>query len=231
MAIIKPGIAIAGIRGKLGGIIFSENATSCYAKSYGRSQRTHSVLQTESRARMATSASAWSGLSSGEKTDWVDFAADPNELDYNPWGDQRFLTGFQWFVRASDRRALVGLDPSATPPSGAAAPAPTDLSCDLYVPGSSGSTISWASGSFAADYSAIIFGSMTPSLGASDLWNGWKLILALQNPGDEGEDIEDEMLAAFGQFPAEWTCFIRVFSQAPEGNRSTVAVTSGVIQE
>lgn len=230
MAIIKPGIAIAGIRGKLGGLIFSENGTACYAKSYGRSQRTHSVLQVESRARMAGCASAWSGLSAGEKGDWVTFAASPNELDYDPWGDQRFLTGFQWFVRASDRRALVSLDPSATTPSGAAAPAPTGLTCDLYTPGSSGSTITWDSASFAADYSAIIFGAMTPSTGSSDLWTGWKLVLAKQNPGDTGEDIEDEMLVAFGNFPAGWTCFLRVFSQAPEGNRSTVAVTSGLVQ-
>jgi hypothetical protein len=230
MAIIKPGIAIAGIRGKLGGIIFAENATSCYAKSYGRSQRTHSVLQVESRARMATSASAWSGLSSGEKADWVAFAADPNELDYDPWGDQRFLTGFQWFVRAADRRALVALEPSATTPSGAAAPAPTGLSADLYTPGSLSSSISWDSASFDTDYSAIIFAAMTPSTGATDLFTGWKLLLAKQNPGDTGEDVTDELLDVFGNFPAEWVCFIRVFSQAPYGNRSTVAVTSATIQ-
>jgi hypothetical protein len=229
MAIIKPGIAIAGIRGKLGGLIFSENATACYCKLYGRATKQHSTKQVESRSRLVTAAGGWKDLSAGEKTDWNDFAADPNELDYDPWGDQRFLTGFQWFVRATDRRALVSLAASATPPSGAAAPAPTSLTAEVHEPTGDPSLIGWDSASFAADYSAIIYTAMTPSAGVTDVFAGWKLAAAVQNPGDTGEDISAGLLSAFGSFPAGWWCFVRVFSQAPEGNRSLVATVNAQV--
>lgn len=229
MAIIKPGIAIAGIRGKLGGIVFSENATACYARSYSRPPKSHSQGQVLARSRLVSVAASWAPLDPADKTLWDAFALAPNELDYDPWGDQRYLTGFQWYVRAQNRRGLVSLAPQSTCPSGAAAPAPTTLSCDVHTPAGDPSLLAWDSASFAADYSAIAFAAITPSLGSTDLFTGWKLVLALQNPGDTGDDISAGLLSAFGNYQADWYCFVRVFSQAPEGNRSLVATCNAQI--
>lgn len=229
MARVQFGATVTGLSGTVNGITFSRNAAGAYAKPWARPPLSRTASQSASRSRLSDAAQAWAGLSSGEKAAWDAFALAPNEDDYDPWGDPRFLSGFQWFTRACARRALVGLDPDVAVPTGAALAAPTGFSLTIETPGSGASTVAWDSAEFDTGESAILFLAPTTSIAAADVWRGWALVLALQDPGDTGETITDEVLAAFGNLQPGWSVYGRLFNQAELGNRSTPAVTSTVI--
>ena len=207
MARIQLGVTVTGIRGTIGGITFSANKSGNYAKSWARGARTPTQRQNAGRAQIAQIGALWS-------------AASPNETDYDPSGDQYCLSGFGWFTRAQVRRALVGLDPDGAVPSGAAATVPTGVALSATAGSPDSVQISWDSATFEADSSAILFLVPGWSTGAAWLTSGWLLTLALQNPGDTGEDISAAYAALFGDLSAGMRLYARIYKQAPEGNRS-----------
>jgi hypothetical protein len=226
MAQVQFGATVTGIRGTINGLTFSANSTSNYVKSWARPPLSRSAALSLSRSRLTTAANQWQALSAGERTAWDAFAAAPNEPDYDAWGNQRWITGFQWFVRATARRALAGLDYDVTPPTGAGLAAPSGFALYADAPGTGSAAVSWDSGEFAAGTVAILYLAPTPSQAAIDVWRGWKLTLALQDPGDTGEDLTALLEPIFGSIPASWWFFGRLFLQAELGNRSAAAVTS-----
>lgn len=220
MARTKLGVLVVGIRGTVGGITHSANKSGTYCKAWSRGARTPTEAQNAGRANLSTMGALWAALDAGDKTDWENFAADPNELDYDQFGDQYWLSGFGWFTRAQMRRMLVGEDPDGDVPSGAAASAPTGLAVTASN-GSPGTVeIAWDSATFGATDSVIAF--MVPSFSAGAAWitSGWLLVLALENPGDTGEDVSSEFATLFGDLTAGQRIYSRIYKQALEGNRS-----------
>lgn len=186
--------------------------------------------QRMSRARLVVGSVGWTAMSQEEKDAWDAFAEDPNEIDYDGWGEQRFLSGFQWYCRCASRRMVVGLEPSATPPSGVGATAVTGFGITMYGAGAGGSVASWDSSQFLADDSAIIVMSFSTRTGGADSWVNWKQILAKYNPGDTGESVDAEYRAAFGDLPALWKCWARIYKQAVAGNRSLGASATDILE-
>lgn len=226
MANVQFGATVTGIRGTINSITFSANGTSNYVKSWARPPLARSAALSLSRSRLTTAANQWQALSGPERTAWDVFAAAPNEPDYDAWGFQRWITGFQWFVRATARRALAGLDYDVTPPTGAGLATPTGFAITADAPGSGSAAVAWTSATFPAGDVAILYLAATPSQASIDVWRGWKLTLALQDPGDTGEDLTALLEPIFGSIPASWWFFGRLFHQAALGNRSAAAVTS-----
>jgi hypothetical protein len=231
MALIQLGSTVTGIRGTINGITFSANASGTYAKGWSRPPLSRSEPLSLSRSRLTTAAGQYQLLSGAEKTNWDNFASSPNEPDYDPWGAQRWITGFQWFTRATARRNLIGLDYDVAVPTGAGLAAPAGFALSIETPATGASAVSWTSGEFAAGEAAILYLAPTPSIAATDVWRGWRLVLAMQDPGDTGEDITTPVLDIFGEIPASWWFHGRLFKQAELGNRGAASVTSCEIVE
>lgn len=142
MARIQLGGTATGIRGTIGGVIYSENAAGLYARAWSQGPKRQSSVQQWYRAIFSQGQSIWSALSDAERLNWKTFAAAPTELDYDPWGVQFFLHSNQWYLRAQSRRVYAGLPVDVTCPSAPAPAVPASPVLDLFTPTFGTSTIS-----------------------------------------------------------------------------------------
>jgi len=108
MAIIKVGAPLAGIRGTLGGITYSENGSGTYAKQWSRPSNPRTPHQTVERGFLARMPSLWGALSDAQRADWRTFAADPAQEKTNPLGEAYYASGYNWFCQCSVSLLRVG---------------------------------------------------------------------------------------------------------------------------
>lgn len=108
MAIIKVGAPLAGIRGTLGGITYSENGSGTYAKQWSRPSNPRTSHQTAERGFLARMPSLWSALSDAQRADWRSFASDPAQEKTNPLGETYYASGYNWFCQCSVSLLRVG---------------------------------------------------------------------------------------------------------------------------
>lgn len=223
MAVVLFGPTVVGIRGSIGGVTFSENATSTYAKSWARPRRSARPDQSVERGLLVDASILWQALDPADKADWNWFAGHPNELDYDPWSNQRFLSGFQWFMRAQRRRQSVSLPLPGPVPSGAAEVAVTGLTVSAIsgTPPTAGCT--YDDDQFLAGQALILYMALSPRPGQADAFVGWKLLHAEIAPPNGGIDISAEFEAAFGSVQGGWRAYAMAFKQADAGNRSVIA--------
>jgi len=220
MAIIQYGPTVTGIRGTIGGITFSQNRTANYAKAWSRGPYGRSVTQNLTRSRMISNSLLWAELTQTARDDWNLFADNPNELDYDPWSAQRFLSGFQWFCRAQQRRSSLNLPNPGDVPSGAAET--TVAGFAVYIEGNpaGASNVSYDASQFTSDEAIIVYLTFAAGTGAADAFRNWKLVYALKDPGDGPLDIHAAYQAIFGSPTTGWKAFAIAYKQALAGNRS-----------
>lgn len=98
MAIITLGAPVSGIRGKVGGNVYSANKSGPYLKAWGRGSNPRSTPQTEHRNKLVKFAQAWQNLTAGQQAGWVTYAALPAQDKTNSLGETYSASGFNWFV-------------------------------------------------------------------------------------------------------------------------------------
>jgi len=225
MAIVKLGEIVVGVRGTAGGLTFSANASGPYCKMWARSPNPRTTYQQTVRGNLTRYGALWADLTEGERDDWTDFGLSPPELDYNAFGEQIFLSGWQWFCRIQQRRASVGQAPDDTLPSDVAVDPPASVALSLEELPGGDCTVTWPSATFDADDSAILELAFHPSGALWTATRGFKLLLAKQNPEDETEDIADAIELRFGAIRAGWFGHASLRRQRDDAVRSTAAVT------
>lgn len=228
MALCKFGPTVVGLRGTIGGITFSQSKSGPYCKAWSRGATQQGFIQDIVRGQLGSMGTPWTALSDIQRTAWNKFAAAPNELDYDPWSDQYFLSGYSWYVRCGIRRRLVNLGVSATPPSGAAATAVTGLTLDLHPTTSESSYLDYTPGTFGATDSIFAFLSICPSAGNVKPNQPFRLFLPVYNPPDGPIDITPFLQYLNMEVPAGSKGFANIYKQAAAGNRSVVAQVSAV---
>lgn len=137
MAIIKLGALVSGIRGTIGGTIFSANKGSLYARAWSRGSNPRSAKQSTHRSTMVSMAQSWKALSTIEKGNWDVYAALPAQELTNSLGDPYYISGFNWYVRISMNLASVGLPPVVTTPTLGIPAIPLVASLTVYQTGGS----------------------------------------------------------------------------------------------
>lgn len=230
MAKVLFGNGIAGMRGKLGGMIFSANGSGAYVKTYARPSRLHTENQNNPILIVAYAGTWWNSLDQAERDDFDAFAADPCEIDFDPWGNQRFLSGFQWFTRCISRRWACGESDYEAVPHAPAQAAITGLALDILPPGEGNSYVSWDASQFGADLAAIVHISATSSASLQTQNKYSFQVLAKYDPDDEEEDITDALAYYFPFLAPGWRIFAKAWKQSIHGDRSPVAVTSATVQ-
>lgn len=125
MAIIKLGPPIAGIRGTIGGITFSENMACTYAKLWSRGPNPRTPKQSTERSFLSDMPILWNALSDAQRDAWRAFAADPAQEKTNALAEAYYASGYNWFCTCNVRLFRVGRADIQNPPAQARPAAPT----------------------------------------------------------------------------------------------------------
>lgn len=190
MSKIRFGPAIEDLRGSTGPLTFSRNTSAHYLAR--RRHKTPSITPAAvaSRAALPAAAAAWRNLTPNQREDWNDYAAAPPESDYDPWNENRYLSGFTWFLRVYNRQ-LTTAQPAPTDPPPDPQPETTYISNAVIAPAGSANAASYISfqsnlenlltnGSFEAPYTNGIAHdwthtpaeNYTPSENTTDFFSG-----------------------------------------------------------
>lgn len=100
------GQGVAEGRGKLGGTVFSRNASGAYARRYVKPVNPSTLAQQAVRAQFANLASAYRGLSAGEQNSFIVQA--PNYPQQDKVGNTITLTGQQLFNKMNMAVSTAG---------------------------------------------------------------------------------------------------------------------------
>ncbi len=108
MAKIKLGPPVVGIRGTIGGIIFSANGSGLFARAWARGPNPQTILQNTARNSLGKFASAWRALTAGQQTGWNTYAALPAQERFDSLGESYFPSGFNQYISVNANLAIVG---------------------------------------------------------------------------------------------------------------------------
>ena len=115
MAVILPGPLISNIRGTIGGVSFHAGRAGIVASRRVAQSKSKTVLQSESQITFYSGISLFRALSTSDKILWNDYAlAYPHE---NKFGQQRILTGQNYFFALNYYRVFMGETPFTQPPA------------------------------------------------------------------------------------------------------------------
>jgi hypothetical protein len=226
MAIVKFGTTVVGVRGTIGGITYSANASGPHARIWSKGSNPQTALQSQIRGRITGLGALWAALSPGDKAAWKAFGLAPPEVDTNSLGEVVHLTGWQWMVRVNQRRQAVGLATTSTVPtsSGVAAPI-TAAIAGSQLPGGT-VTVGWTAGDFPAGYSACLNFGIHPTTGLVSKTTGLLQIYAQHQPAGTSADITAAVGNRFGSVQSGWTLYAHLYKLRDDGVRSTVTVAT-----
>lgn len=226
MAIILMGELVAGIRGKVGGQVYSAGRSGPYVRAWARPARRRTALQMNSRCELGAMGLRWESLSGAERAAWDALTAAPPEVVENSLGEVVALSGWQWFCKLVRRRLGVSATPSLLAPSGTAPAAWNTWT--LFQDGVVGwllestGTTDYFLGAYAVGWLAY---STLP--GVASVWSG-RVMLPIEANGDTDGWELDAAMAAAGVVPVvggRMTCYVQ--KQDGEGLRSEVRSATG----
>lgn len=157
MALIQLGGLVSGLRGTVGGVTYSANASSNYAKAWAKGPRSQTALASLERSRLATWGPLWRAMSAAQRTAWDTYAALAAQAKTNSLGDTYYASGFNWYVEINDARTRAGLAVTSTTPANPAPAAPAYATFYLRAPATDTldvyiNKLFWTSGNYLAVY-------------------------------------------------------------------------------
>ena len=222
MAIVKYGTIVTGIRGKVGGAIFSANKGSSYVRQWSKPPDQKTPTQTVYQGVMAYLAEYWRNLTTAQRAAWNTWAALPAQELTNSLGEGYYVSGYNWWQTISYRRAIIGAFPSIPVPTSSPPPAPVLSSLTVYATGGSTGTLTYASGTFGSDY-YVAFAALAPGPGSSVWYKGFLLIDTSTTPGLTSMNVQTELEAVFGTLQVGQRVYMHVIRQTPDAIRSPIA--------
>lgn len=225
MAKIKLGTVVVGIRGALGGTIYSANAAGPYARAWARPTHERTQKQQQARRRYALAGAQWRALTSGQRAAWDTFAADPAQEQFDAFGDSYYLSGFQWYRKTAIELATAGRAAATSPPTGGKPPAPTISNLQAGPSPTNSFTLVYPTDEFDG-YDMIVFAGVRSSAGSITAPPGMRFLAATQSPGSEDTDFFNEAATLFGQIQAGRLYFAAAARQTTDGYRSALTIIS-----
>jgi len=219
MAIHKMGVVVVGIRGTLGGLLFSANSHGNYCRAWSKPANVRSTLQSTQRATLSQFASEWRNIDAGDRADWDTFAADPLQKLTNALGIDYYISGFLWYVRMSTWLRTVGRAQITTAPVLAKPVAPAIIELQVSA-GASTSFISYLANTFDPDYDCTIEMTIGPSIGAVAQPIKPLLLIGKQTPAGISLTFDTELAARFGSVVVGQKAWANIYRQNLEGYRS-----------
>lgn len=231
MAITKLGVLVAGIRGTVGGITFSQNGSATYAKIWSRSSNPRQPLQSEQRGTFGSMPQLWRDLTDAQRTAWDTFAALPAQERTNPLGDPFFASGFNWFNIVNGWLTNIGRTLRVLPPVLPRPSAPVIASLQLPFLPQQTAKITYPSGEFDPDFDIIIEIVVAISRGRTIPPSNFQSLLQSQLPGDTETAFLIEYLNRNGLAGPSVKGFTRVYRQTDDGQRSSAGTASFLAED
>lgn len=229
MARVKFGPSLVGIRGTVGGLTFSANASSAYVKAWRRPVSKKTALQQVPRAIVSGAGVQWRALTDGQRSDWNTWAADAAQVLYDAFGDPYFISGWMWFVTLSQWAALAGQAVPGSAPTSLRPVQPTITSVAVATASSGTVTVTFAAGEF-TDLWCIIGLSLTTESaaeapGAAQL----RLFASAQRAAGDTTAVVTDLASKLGTVKAGQVFTWKVFGQNDESNRGVFAQGRGTV--
>jgi len=114
MARIIYGPIITDIAGSIGGVTFQKNGAGTIARLKPRKTQTNTQRQRDQQPRLKQLQREWNLLSLANKILWNDFAAINKKIGLD--GQEKTLTGYQWFLTINENRLLFDDSILSVPP-------------------------------------------------------------------------------------------------------------------
>lgn len=167
MAIIKLGTTVTGIRGHMGGIVFSANKSGPYSKPWHYPVNPRSTKQQTQRSLLQYLAQQWQALDPADKALWDAYAITDPEPTYNSLGELLTLTGYNYFTRCNSRLTQLEEAIITQPGTDIRPDPPTIDDLEAYAPGEGDLTITFSIAGSTADCALVIFLATAPYLAAT----------------------------------------------------------------
>jgi len=224
MAILKLGELVAGIRGTIGGTIYSANLSGPYARGWARGPNPRSSYQMVQRGFVSQLSAEWRALTDQQRSDWDDYAAAPAQELENSLGESYYASGFNWFTRINTHLLNAERATREDPPvlGRPAVPtityllvqSPIDAKEDAYV---------WYPMNEFDGFDCIVFLAFAPSTGL--LWrsHGYTFVWGTDVPFPFNYYFGLTTLARFGNPVIGSKAFVSVSRQNTQGERSAPA--------
>lgn len=230
MARISLGPTVTGLRGTIGGITFSANSTSAYAKRRAQPPKSRTVYQQDQRGPWSAQAAAWAALSSSQRTAWTSFAAAPAQQLTDPFGNPYLASAWNWFTTINVRLTRAGLATRTDPPSQSRPGAPPLSSLTVDASSPTSSILTYPSGTFAPNFTLVAWASVAPGPGSLSPRTRYTQFFLESSPGSTQEVIGPDLVIRFGDLSDGLKVFLLASRQTTDGLRSApTAITTIVL--
>lgn len=218
---------IAGLRGTIGGVTYSENQGGPYAKIWSKGSNPRTAKQTEQRSRLSNFAQNWQNLTSAQRADWDTYAALAAQDKIDSLGETFSISGFAWYVALSNnlvranRTAIDSAPVLGTP----ATPVIESASLNDDSSGTS-SQVKMTAGSPQLSSDHIVTGNVVNTLARTTTTINRKWLTTEVPNVNRVANFQGEINEKFGTIQLEQFAFYEVQIQNLEGRQGSVASIS-----
>ena len=228
MAIIKLGVTVVGIRGTIGGMMFSANKSGPYARAWSKGANPRTPIQSAQRSTLGAIPSLWRALTPGERTAWDVFADLPAQERTNSLGETFFASGFNWFTIINTRLINIGRSPRTAVPVQSRPTAPTLTSLVLPFLAQQATKVTYPSATFEPDFDQVVEVGVTISTGHTVSIDNFLQLLLDQNPPDQDNEFVTPYLERWNLEGSQLKGFGKLYRQTTDGLRSSAGTASFV---
>jgi hypothetical protein len=219
MAKIKVASPLSGIRGTLGGLVFSQNQSGQFCRAWSRGANPRSPTQQPTRLNLATLPAEWRALSQAQRDAWDTYAADPAQEKTDVFGDAYYVSGWNWYCTVAQWRATVGQSSASAPPTASAPAAPTITALTVDEDPADTSSITFSGTPFSADYGVVYLAfAAANSPTAMPVARRRVALTAGPSSGASTFDFSD-LQSIFGALQEGMTVWAWAYTQTTDGRR------------
>lgn len=230
MAILKLGELVSGIRGTIGGTVYSANQAGPYAKRWAKGTNPHTTPQSVIRSTLSSHSAYWQALDQADRDLWDAYAALPAQELINSLGEVYYASGFNWFCRNSSFRLAAGQTRRTQPPTDSRPTAPTidAFTAQTPITTSADMLITHPYGEFYGLYIIVFLAFATPST-LSFARRGFLLTLHDQIWHHTEFGFGLETLSMFGNPIENSRAYVKVARQSVQAQRSPYTTFSTIV--
>jgi hypothetical protein len=204
----KFGAIVVDGRGKIGGHVASKNRAGSYMRTKVTPVNGRTASQILARTRLATLATAWSGLTDAQRLAWNNAVDLWKRTDV--FGDLKSPSGFNLYQKLNNNLAQVGVAAMTVPPLPAGI---TNWSVFSFIPDNTGTMVlTFAATPIPAGFAVLIDGTAPCSPGLTNANARFRRVKSLAAATATGADIQADYVLKFGAI-------------APIGNRVFLRAT------
>lgn len=230
MARVQYAGIIQGVRGTLGGVVFSSGKSGPFIRPWARGGNPQALSQQFQRSAIAGASESWRSLSPSERAAWAAWAADPAQEQLDVFGNAFYISGWQWYARVGAWLYRMYLAFPIDPPSSRRPAAPSLISLSVYQTGGPAPVLSWPTDEFDG-VDLVVFGALVDSpVQATTSTARYFEWYALPGPVGSTSETLPAIEDLVGEVQAGQQVFVRAFRQTADGQRSAAGTIVGEIQ-